>query len=515
MTTLRRVLLASASAAALAGGFGSQASAQTLYGGGASLPSVAFRQLFNCFGADIRSATDPFAAPGCTAPINNPALFTYATTGSGAGLRAYALRDASQLAPVSGSNSVPYADNGSPTPSPLIGVIYPFPAHHFSSSESPLVPVGYVHPKMPGVTITNSANQTLDCFYGNSATTGGACTVDQRVATGEAMALPSFSTTAGVIANFGGVAKTINLSRTSLCGIFNGNITNWNDAQITADNGGVSVTGGVTRTVTVVVRSDGSGTSFLFSQALKSMCTPARTKSTIHPVGYNYNGGVSTLPTWQTKFWRAPGNNGVASTIASVPWSIGYLSPDFFQPQVNTVYVYAPFNVLDGNGVVKKVIGTGSSSTNPLPFNAYLPAAVQNAKNFYIKPTPAAATLAMTDAIAPAAGADRLNPVKWIDGGLVPNPQNPNAYAISGFGWFMNYTCYSNSAVATALRSYTTFHLQVGSQAKAILSANGFGALPVPMENAVRSHALGTAASQISKAGAGAINPNCTSKTGA
>lgn len=515
MTTLRRVLLASASAAALAGGFGSQASAQTLYGGGASLPSVAFRQLFNCFGADIRSATDPFAAPGCTAPLNNPARLTYATTGSGAGLRAYALRDASQLAPVSGSNFVPYADNGTPAAAPLVGILYPFPAHHFSSSESPLVPVGYTHPKLPGVTITNSANQTLDCFYGNSATTGGACTIDQRVATGEAMALPSFSTTVGIVANFGGVAKTINLSRTSLCGVFTGNIADWNSVEITKDNGGVSVTGGVSRPIQVVVRSDGSGTTFLFAQALESMCTQARTKTTNYPAGFDYTFGVNTLPAWKPKFWRAPGNNGVAATVASVPWSVGYLSPDFFMPQVSTVYVYAKFSVVNGNGQIVKVIGNGASSTNPLPFNAYLPAAVQNAKNNYIKPTPAAATSAMSDAVAPAAGAARLNPVNWINGALIPNPLEPTAYPISGFGWFLNYTCYSNTAVANALRSYQSFHLFATGQAKAILNANGFGVLPGPILNAARAHALSTAASQISKAGAGAINPNCTSKTGA
>lgn len=90
---------------------------------------------------------------------------------------------------------------------------------------------------------------------------------------------------------------------------------------------------------------------------------------------------------------------------------------------------------------------------------------------------------------------------------------------MSGFGWFLNYTCYNNSGsnagVAQALRSYLSWSLVGSGSAKNIRNASGFGILPSPMNTAVRSHALSTAASRISIAGPGAINPSCTAKSGA
>lgn len=520
MNTLRRVMFASASAVALAVGFGSQASAQTVYGAGASLPSVAFRELFNCFGADIRTAANPFLPSGCTAPVNNPARLAYATTGSGGGLRGYALHDPIAPGSVSGSNVVPYADNGSPAPSPLTGISYPFATHHFSSSESPLTPVNFPHPVLPNVVINNSANQTLNCFYGDAAATGGACTVDQRVAAGEAMVLPHFATTVGLVGNFGGVAKTVKLSRTSVCAILDRSITDWNAPQITADNGGVSITGGVSRAIKVVVRADSSGTIFLAAQAFESFCTPGRTKSSFFPNGFNYHYGVSTLPSWPVPFWRASGNNGVAATVASTPWSIGLLSPDFHQPQVATIQVFAPFDVVNGNGVKIKTLGTGATTTSPVNYPAYLPAAIQNIANKYRTPTPYSANRAMLSTTPPAAGAARLNPVNWFNAALSGvNPTDADAYPISGFGWLLTYTCYnntgSNAGVATAIRNYLSWYLTGSGNSKTILNANGFGQLPTAWMSAVRAHALTTAASRISIAGPGATNTNCTSKTGA
>lgn len=515
MTTSRRVLFASASAVALAIGFASQASAQTVYGGGASLPSVALRELFNCWGGDIRTTTDPFFDPArCTTPPNPASFkprFTYATTGSGGGLRAYALRDPSQLGTV-GSTSVPYADNGSPTPNPLTGITYPFPTHQYSSSESPLFPVNYPHPVLPGVIINNSANQTLNCFYGDAAATGGACTVDQRVATGEAMVLPNLSSTVGIVANFNNVAKTIKLSRTSFCGIFTGGITNWNDPQITADNGGVSVSGGINRTIQPVVRADGSGTSFLFTQALEAQCTPAKTASATYPAGFDYTGGVSTQPTWPVGFWRAPQNNGVAATIDDTPWAVGYLSPDFHQPQVTTIDAPSTFNVVNGTGVVQKTVVAGT-------YDAYLPARLQNKAGGYKVPSPYGATQAMASATAPAPGAARLNPVNWFNGALIPDPAGADAYPMSGFNWFLNYTCYnntgSNANVASRLRQYLTWFLVSTGDPKTILNANGFGVLPANILGAVKNHAINTAASRLSIVGSGATNTVCVAKTGA
>lgn len=519
MNIIRRVMFASASAAALAVGFVSHASAQSVYGGGATLPSISNRQLFNCFGADIRTAADPFFPAGCTAPVNNPARFFYAPVGSGGGLRAFALRDTTAMGTPGGSNTVPYADNGTPTPSPLVGLNYPYPTHHYSNSESPLFPKGYKHPNLPGVTVNNAPNQTLNCYYGSSSATGGLCTVDQRTIAGRPLVMPILATTVGVVANFGGVSKTINLSRTSLCGIIDGTINDWNNAQITADNGGVSVSGGVSHAIQVVVRADSSGTSFLFAQSLEAFCTPALDSSTLYPGGFDYNDGVNTQPTWPNQFWRASGNNGVAATVADTPWSVGYLSPDFHRPQVTITQAFAPISVRDGNGVLIKTVAPTATTASPVNFPAYNAAAIQNIAGNFRAPSGYSANQAMLSASPPAAGADRYNPVKWFDGALPVNPTASAAYAAAGFSWLLTYTCYndtgSNAGVAAAIRSYLNWYLKGSSDASSILSANGFGILPQTMMAAVRQQMLTTAESRISIVGPGATNPNCTSKTGA
>jgi ABC-type phosphate transport system, periplasmic component len=512
-------MFASASAAALAVGFASQASAQNVFGGGATLPSQSNRELFNCFGADIRTAANPFFPAGCTAPVNHPARFFYAPTGSGGGLRAFALHDISAMGTPGGSNTVPYADNGAPTPSPLIGQNFAYPTIHFSNSESPLTPLGYPHPNLPGVVINNAPNQTLNCYYGVSQATGGLCTVDQRLIGGRPMVMPILSTTVGMVANFGGVSKTINLSRTSLCGIINGAITDWNNAQITADNGGVSVSGGVPRAIQVVVRADSSGTSFLFAQSLEAMCTPSLTSSAIYPAGFDYTSGVNTQPSWPLQHWRAQGNNGVAATVADTPWSVGYLSPDFHRPQVTITQAFGPVPVRDGNGVLIKTVAPTATTTSPANFPAYQAAAIQNISNYFRAPTAHGANRAMLDAAPPPAGAARYNPVNWYNGALPINPTHIDAYPASGFSWFLSYTCYNNSGsnagVADAIRAYLSWYLRGTGNAAEILYANGFGIMPQPMMAASRDQMLGTADSRISIAGPGAINPNCTSVPGA
>ncbi len=67
--------------------------------------------------------------------------------------------------------------------------------------------------------------------------------------------------------DFGG-NKQIKLSTWTYCAIANGTISNWNDPAITADNGGHSITGGISESITFFFRSDSSGTSYLFTNKL-------------------------------------------------------------------------------------------------------------------------------------------------------------------------------------------------------------------------------------------------------
>ena len=127
----------------------------------------------------------------------------------------------------------------------------------------------------------------------------------------------------------------VKLSRNSLCGIFTGNITNWNDPSITSDNGGTTIGN---QAITIVHRSDGSGTTFLTSYDLSVICAQSNVKTANawnQGVGTNSeNGPLSGPPPNNTVVWPAAsvaekGSGGVASYIAGNAGAIGYLSPSY------------------------------------------------------------------------------------------------------------------------------------------------------------------------------------------
>jgi phosphate transport system substrate-binding protein len=134
------------------------------------------------------------------------------------------------------------------------------------------------------------------------------------------------------------IAKQVDLSAWSYCAIANGTIGNWNDPALTADNGGTSLSGGVSQPITFYYRSDGSGTSYLYTNHLNTQCTsswPAPYnappyESSGHSAAWTF--GVNT--TWPgptgsqpsgSNFVGASGNPGVLAGIQSTPWATGYV----------------------------------------------------------------------------------------------------------------------------------------------------------------------------------------------
>jgi phosphate transport system substrate-binding protein len=142
-----------------------------------------------------------------------------------------------------------------------------------------------------------------------------------------------FATAPGLILfpeTLGGVAVTYNLAAFGipsttvlsftpnvLVGIYNGTITHWNDPAITALNPGVTMP---TNLITAVHRSDGSGTSYAFTNYLSLVDRDWATE-----VGY------ATSVKWpvDTAFGAngvgAKGNAGVAGTVANTPGAVGYV----------------------------------------------------------------------------------------------------------------------------------------------------------------------------------------------
>jgi phosphate transport system substrate-binding protein len=118
----------------------------------------------------------------------------------------------------------------------------------------------------------------------------------------------------------GGVVPIVNLEGVQpgqlkmtgdvLANIYLGKITKWNDAQITALNPGVKLSGD---DITVVHRSDGSGTSFLWTDFLSK--TSAAFKSEV---------GSGTAVKWPAGV-GGKGNEGVAANVQRIKGSIGYV----------------------------------------------------------------------------------------------------------------------------------------------------------------------------------------------
>ena len=113
--------------------------------------------------------------------------------------------------------------------------------------------------------------------------------------------------------NIDGVDKPINLTGPALAGIFDGDITNWNDKDIAASNPGVTFPD---KPIVVCVRADSSGTSYNFTTYLSQVSQGFADK--VASEG-------SKTPTWTAKVTKNPGNPGVAQCVQQNPNSIGYV----------------------------------------------------------------------------------------------------------------------------------------------------------------------------------------------
>ncbi len=110
--------------------------------------------------------------------------------------------------------------------------------------------------------------------------------------------------------NLPGIKNGLNFTGDVLARIFLGNITNWDDPSLVALNPGVTLPN---HAITVVHRSDGSGTMFAFTNYLSDSNAQWRTR-----VGY------SITPNWPTGI-GCKGNEGVAGCIENTQYSIGPL----------------------------------------------------------------------------------------------------------------------------------------------------------------------------------------------
>jgi phosphate transport system substrate-binding protein len=109
--------------------------------------------------------------------------------------------------------------------------------------------------------------------------------------------------------NLTGVTN-LKLTPTVIADIFQGKITNWDNAAIKADNPGVTLP---SEPITLAVRSDSSGTTQNFSLFLEKAAGSAWTL------------GSSSTISWPSTARAGSGNGGVAQIVKSTPGAIGYV----------------------------------------------------------------------------------------------------------------------------------------------------------------------------------------------
>ncbi|MEJ2635338.1 MAG: phosphate ABC transporter substrate-binding protein PstS, partial [Calditrichia bacterium] len=113
------------------------------------------------------------------------------------------------------------------------------------------------------------------------------------------------------VVNIKGVeAGKLKLSPTLLADIFLGKITKWNDPAIQKENAGLTLPG---KTITVVHRSDGSGTTWIFTNYLDKISAEWHAKV-----------GSDKSVAWPTGV-GGKGNQGVAAYVQRIDGSIGYV----------------------------------------------------------------------------------------------------------------------------------------------------------------------------------------------
>jgi phosphate transport system substrate-binding protein len=131
-------------------------------------------------------------------------------------------------------------------------------------------------------------------------------------AQGTILQLPVTLGGAGIAYNLPGIGKGLHLTREDVADIYLGKITKWNDPAIVKINQGKKLPD---MAITVVHRSDGSGTSYIFTDFLSHVSPEWKSK----------------VGTGKSVQWPAPssvggkGNEGVAGLVKQTPGAIGYV----------------------------------------------------------------------------------------------------------------------------------------------------------------------------------------------
>jgi phosphate transport system substrate-binding protein len=210
--------------------------------------------------------------------------------------------------------------------------------------------------------------------------------------------------------NIPGVNAELNFTPDALAGIFLGKITKWNDPQISAANKGVNLPG---NDIVVVHRSDGSGTTYIWTDYLSKVSGEWKSKV-----------GKGTSVNWPVGL-GGKGNEGVAGLIKQTPNAFGY---------VELIYAIQ----------------------NQMPYGK-----VKNSSGSFVK-----ADLAGVTAAAAAAANSMPDDFRVS----ITDAPGAAAYPISSFTWLLVPSKFSDGAKRDALKGFVKWMLVDGQKQAEALS---------------------------------------------
>ena len=186
----------------------------------------------------------------------------------------------------------------------------------------------------------------------------------------------------------------------TIAGIFLGHIQKWNDPKLTALNPGVKLPD---QDIVVVHRSDGSGTTFIFTDYLSKVSSEWKSKA-----------GNNTSVNWPTGI-GGKGNEGVSGQVKQTPGAIGY---------VELIYAVQ----------------------NKLPYSD-----VKNSAGAFVKPTADSVTAALATAEIP-------DDFRFS----ITNAPGKEAYPIAGATWLLVYQQQKDPAKGKKLVEFLKWSMTKG-----------------------------------------------------
>jgi len=255
----------------------------------------------------------------------------------------------------------------------------------------------------------------------------------------------------------------IKFSKDTMCGIFEGTITDWADSHITADNGGTPLESKSDPTPTAswhvalvpVGRTDGSGTTSIVTRHLAAVCGDAiytvgslNLPSSI--AGSAWTSGTSEYPGVDQlgKITTATGSTGVAYYTA-------FTAPPNGFGNKCSAHTKLPSGYAGGDCTQQGRVGYDGADY-VLPYVQVSKAVsvrlgaveLQNHHGTYEKVGPTG-TLAAFSGINPPAGAAEADPSNWVESlsasAPLASPTNAAAYPLVGTTQLFFYQCYAKA----------------------------------------------------------------------